>query len=58
MNWETVGDKITFSVSLNFSKKKGGVYTQPDIPVTDVPRSIPDVLTDPQESLGTSNEDI
>jgi len=43
--WNPVQDQIRYQVSLNFSKKKRGARTGPDLEVEDMPHSIPKELT-------------
>ena len=43
--WETSRDRIVFHISLNFSKKKGGVYTEPDLQLCSIPKTLPNTLT-------------
>lgn len=41
----TSQDRIVFNVSLNFSKKKGGVYTEPNLQLCSIPKTLPNTLT-------------
>jgi len=45
ISWESVADEIITDVKLNFSPKKKGVYTQPNLTVDQIPVSIPNILT-------------
>ena len=45
IGWKPKEDVIVFQVSLNFSKKKKGVRTGPNLTVKDLPQSIPPKLT-------------
>ena len=44
-NWNPVDDCITFHASLNFSSKKGGVNSEPDLKEADLPESLPHKMT-------------
>ena len=43
--WKPKPDTITFKLSLNFSPKRQGVHTGPDLMKEDVPAHIPEMLT-------------
>ena len=45
VHWEPVSDMIVTEVKLNFSPKKKGVYTGPDLTSDQIPTAIPDILT-------------
>ena len=45
VHWTPSTDQILFKANLNFSQKKRGVYTQPDLRADQVPAAIPDILT-------------
>ena len=45
VTWVPVTDRIKFHARLNFSQKKKGVYTLPDLTEEQIPRSIPLSLT-------------
>ena len=45
VNWNPLEDTIVFHVSLNFSTKKRGVHTEPNLSAADIPHSIPMNLT-------------
>ena len=44
--WETSRDRIVFNISLNFSKKKGGVYIEPDLQLCSIPKTLPTIYLD------------
>ena len=43
--WDPLEDTVVYEVSLNFSKKKKGVYSEPDLADPDLAHSLPMVLT-------------
>jgi hypothetical protein len=43
--WHPKDDIIFYEVTLNFSKKRRGVRTGPDLKTIDLPRALPEVLT-------------
>ena len=43
--WIPESDRLTFNTSLNFSPKKHGVHILPDLEPSEIPESIPEVLT-------------
>ena len=43
--WEPFSDQIVTETKLNFSSKKKGVYTMPDLLVEQIPAGIPNILT-------------
>ena len=43
--WNPKGDNVVFGVTLNFSKKKRGVPTGPNLVEVDLPQAIPDILS-------------
>lgn len=43
--WDPEKDFISYEVTLNFSKKRRGVRTGPDLSVTDLPKALPEFLT-------------
>ena len=43
--WDPEKDFILYEVTLNFSKKRRGVRTGPDLNVTDLPKALPEFLT-------------
>ena len=45
VSWKPMEDTITFKASLNFSRKKQGAHTGPDLKYSDIPHSIPLPLT-------------
>lgn len=45
VHWNSSTDVITFSTNLNFSPKKKGVYTKPDLTETEFTRQMPEILT-------------
>ena len=45
VSWKPMEDTITFKPSLNFSRKKQGAHTGPDLKFSDIPHSIPLPLT-------------
>ena len=45
LGWKLAKDTIVFEVTLNFSPKKRGIRTGPDLTDTDVPRALPTILT-------------
>ena len=45
VGWKPVQDVLVFEVKLNFSCKKKGVRSEPNLTAKDVPRCIPQVLT-------------
>lgn len=45
VSWNPKEDQIVGQASLNFSPKKRGVYTLPDLNPDEIPRLIPEVLT-------------
>ena len=45
VTWRPVEDTITYHVNLNFSTKRHGIHTEPDILVSEVPGAIPATLT-------------
>jgi len=45
VGWKPVKDKLTFETRLNFSIKKRGIYSNPDLTSTMVPEAIPLSLT-------------
>lgn len=45
LGWNPVTDCLLYEVLLNFSKKKRGVRTGPNLKVDDLPVSLPEVLT-------------
>lgn len=45
VGWNPVQDTVVFEVTLNFSKKRKGVHTGPNLEKADVPQALPLVLT-------------
>ena len=45
LSWNPVEDTVVFEVTLNFSKKKKGIYTGPNVKKADLPQGLPLVLT-------------
>ena len=45
VGWRPVEDEMTQHVSLNFSPKRHGAHTQPDLKAQQVPRCLPAILT-------------
>ena len=45
VSWKPEEDTIGLQASLNFSLKKQGVYTQPDLKPEEIPANIPEKLT-------------
>lgn len=45
VGWNPVQDTVVFEVTLNFSKKRKGVYTGPNLEKADVPQALPLMLT-------------
>ena len=45
VGWRPKEDVIVFEVVLNFSKKRRGVRTGPNLMLTDLPQALPDILT-------------
>ena len=45
LGWNPANDTIVFEVSLNFSPKKRGVRKGPNLSETDLPSSLPNILT-------------
>ena len=45
LGWNPVEDTVVFEVSLNFSKKKKGIHTGPNLKKADLPQALPLVLT-------------
>ena len=45
LGWNPVEDTVVFEVTLNFSKKKKGIYTGPNVKKSDLPQGPPLVLT-------------
>ena len=45
LGWDPVKDIVVFEVSLNFSKKKKGMRTDPNLQKADLPQALPLVLT-------------
>ena len=45
LGWVPEEDKIVYETTLNFSKKKKGVYTEQHLVKSDLPQAIPEVLT-------------
>ena len=45
VGWDPVADCLVYEVVINFSKKKRGVRTGPNLKVDDLPNSLPGVLT-------------
>ena len=45
VGWKPVEDTLVYQVSLNFSKKKKGMHSQPDLVKSEVPKALPVVLT-------------
>ena len=45
VSWKPMEDVITFKASINFSRKKQGAHTGPDLKYSDIPHSIPLPLT-------------
>ena len=43
--WDPEKDFILYEVTLNFSKKRRGVRTGPDLNATDLPKALPEFLT-------------
>ena len=45
LGWNPVEVTVVFEVTLNFSKKKKGIYTDPNVKKSDLPQGLPLVLT-------------
>ena len=45
LGWNPENDSIIFEVTLNFSSKKRGVWSGPDLVEADLPKALPNVLT-------------
>lgn len=45
LGWNPVEDTVVFEVTLNFSKKKKGIHTGPNLKKADLPQALPLVLT-------------
>ena len=45
VGWRPKQDVIVFEVVLNFSQKRRGVRTGPNLMLTDLPQALPDILT-------------
>ena len=45
LGWNPVEDTVVFEVTLNFSKKKKGMYTAPNLKKANLPQALPLVLT-------------
>ena len=45
LGWNPVEDTVVFEVTINFSKKKKGVYTGPNVKKADLQQDLPLVLT-------------
>ena len=45
LGWNPVEDTVVFEVTLNFSKKKKGIHTGPNLAKADLPQDLPLVLT-------------
>ena len=45
LGWNPVEDTVVFEVTLNFSKKKKGIHTGPNLTKADLPQDLPLVLT-------------
>lgn len=45
LKWNPLDDCILFLPALNFSEKRKGIHTSPDLSLTDIPRFIPMILT-------------
>ena len=45
MDWNPVQDDMMFHISLNFSAKKRGAHIEPDLKPSEVPMSLPNILT-------------
>ena len=45
LGWDPRSDSILYEVVLNFSKKKHGVRTGPNLNADDLPKALPDILT-------------
>jgi len=45
VGWNPEKDTVVFEVTLNFSKKKKGIHTGPNLKKSDLPQALPTVLT-------------